>query len=44
MLNYFTPAFKAALASDRSQIYTYDLSNNPQINLTLQDLVNDKIL
>lgn len=34
--------FKAALASDRSQIYTYDLSNNPQINLTLQDLVNDK--
>ena len=34
--------FKAAIASERNQNYTYDLSNNPQINLTLQENINEQ--
>lgn len=34
--------FKAAIASERNQNYTFDLSNNPQINLTLQENINEQ--
>lgn len=34
--------FKAAIASERNQNYTFDLNNNPQINLNLKENVNEQ--